>query len=184
MDGPTEQYASVRRRNREVTDEQWIKTMLHEKLYAAIAIEENHQPQLNISLFIYDEPSDCIFFHTAGYGKTKEIIQKNPKVCLSVFEMGRMLPATRAVDFSTEYSSVVVFGKAEIVESTIEATDILTRFFKKYSPQFRLGVEVQAFDADDVRRATVYKISIEHWTGKRNIEPDSYSGAYRFAVRT
>jgi hypothetical protein len=183
MDGPTEQYASVRRRNREVTDEQWIKTMLHEKPYAAIAMEENHQPHLNINLFIYDEEANCIFFHTAGHGKIKEIIQKNPKICFSVFEMGRMLPARKAVEFSTEYSSVVVFGRAEIVESTIEATEVLTRYFKKYSPQFRLGVDVQAFDADDVRRATVYKISIEHWTGKRNIEPDSYLGAYQFADR-
>ncbi len=111
-----------------MTEEVWIKKTLTKAPFAAIALARAEQPYINANLFIYKEAEHCIYFHTTttGNGFTREIISQNPLVCFSVFEMGRLLPGKQAVDFSSEYSSVVVFGKAEIVQDMAVASKILS----------------------------------------------------------
>ena len=154
--------------------------MLHQSPYGAIAMAADGLPYVNANLFVYNEKKDLIYFHTAGYGRTRESVLKNPNVCFSVFEMGRILPAEKAVDFSTEYNSVVVFGTTTVVDDLTESTEALNMFFAKYSPQYQLGINVLAFNEEDVLKTTVFRLTIEHWTGKRNRKPEEYEGAYYY----
>lgn len=45
---------------------------------------------------------------------------KESRVCFSVYEMGRFLPGRVAADFGVEYTNVVIFGTATIVEDIQE----------------------------------------------------------------
>ncbi|MCI0708475.1 MAG: pyridoxamine 5'-phosphate oxidase family protein [Ignavibacteriae bacterium] len=180
MKSEDNQKVPVRRKNREITDEQWIKAMLHQSPYGAFALANNGLPYLNVNLFVYNEKKNLIYFHTAGYGRTRDTILQNPNVCFSVFEMGRLIPAPKAVDFSTEYKSVTVFGTATVVNDLTESTEALKMYFLKYGPQYQLGVNVSGFDEEDVRRTSVFRLAIEHWTGKQNKKPEDYEGAYHY----
>ena len=42
-------------------------------------------------------------------------------MCFSAAEMGRLLPADTALEFSVEYASVIAFGKARLVTGEEEA---------------------------------------------------------------
>jgi Predicted flavin-nucleotide-binding protein len=170
----------VRRKNREITSEQWIIELLRYSPFGTIAMANGDQPYINANLFLFDEKDHSIYFHTAGEGFTKQLILQNQKVCFSVFQMGRLLPGKKAVDFSSEYKSVVIFGLAEIITDLEYASNILKLYFNKYGPQFNFGKEILPFSQQEVERTTVFRIRILDWTGKQNKQPENYPGAYNY----
>jgi nitroimidazol reductase NimA-like FMN-containing flavoprotein (pyridoxamine 5'-phosphate oxidase superfamily) len=63
----------VRRADREITDEGWIRDFLHRAPMAALAmVSAEGQPFINSNLFAYDEANSCIYMHTAQVGRTRE----------------------------------------------------------------------------------------------------------------
>ncbi|MEZ4517016.1 MAG: pyridoxamine 5'-phosphate oxidase family protein [Chloroflexota bacterium] len=106
----------VRRADRQVDDEAWIRAFLHTTPLGFLATVHEEQPFLNSNLFVYDERRHVIYMHTANVGRTQANIAHYGKVCFSAATMGRLLPAKEALEFSVEYSSVVVFGQAVSVE--------------------------------------------------------------------
>ncbi|MEO0565629.1 MAG: pyridoxamine 5'-phosphate oxidase family protein, partial [Chloroflexota bacterium] len=126
----TEPINAVWRADRAVDDDAWIKQMLHTAPVGSTATIHDGQPFINTNLFVYDEDRDCIYIHTARKGRTRSNIEhpaQPPAVAFSIMEMGRMLPADEALEFSVEYAGVVVFGTAEVIVDTDdngnEATD-------------------------------------------------------------
>jgi len=49
---------------------------------------------LTQNFFIYDAENDVIYFHTAGSGYTKNIIEQNNNVCISVAN-GAVVPGLK-----------------------------------------------------------------------------------------
>ena len=74
---------------------------------------------------MYDAPAHAIYIHTARHGRTPANIEANGRVCFSVSEMGRLLPADVALEFSVEYAGVTVFGTAAILNDEGEQTHAL-----------------------------------------------------------
>jgi nitroimidazol reductase NimA-like FMN-containing flavoprotein (pyridoxamine 5'-phosphate oxidase superfamily) len=63
----------VRRADREITDEGWIRDFSHRARMAALAMASAEaQPLINSNLSAYDEPNSCINMHTAQGGRTRE----------------------------------------------------------------------------------------------------------------
>ena len=168
-----------RRRDREVTDERWIRTMLQHAPVVSIAATDDGVPYVNTNLFVYDGDRNTIAFHTAGSGHLRSVIERNPLVCCSVFSMGRMLPAKAAMDFGVEYASVVVRGRAEIVADETLMMEVFARYFRKYFPAVPAG-EYEPFTPADARRATVFSVSIDSWSGKRHQKPEDHPGAFAY----
>ncbi|MCB8980542.1 MAG: pyridoxamine 5'-phosphate oxidase family protein [Ardenticatenaceae bacterium] len=106
----------VRRADRAVTDEAWIRTLLHRAPVGVLAFNQGDQPFLNSNLYVYDEAAHAIYMHTARVGRTPANLASETKICFTIFEMGRLLPAKEALEFSVEYSGVTVFGTAVTVE--------------------------------------------------------------------
>jgi nitroimidazol reductase NimA-like FMN-containing flavoprotein (pyridoxamine 5'-phosphate oxidase superfamily) len=82
-------------------------------------------------------------------------------------------------DFGVEYRSVVIFGTAELVGEA-EASRALQMLMEKYAPHLKYGVDYAPFETDCPRKAVVYRINIQHWSGKKNEAPEDQPGAYRF----
>jgi nitroimidazol reductase NimA-like FMN-containing flavoprotein (pyridoxamine 5'-phosphate oxidase superfamily) len=109
-----------RRSDRALEDDRAIEALLHRLPVGFVALTDGDQPYINSNLFWFDAAARRIYFHTAGVGRTRGIVERNPRVCFSTAEIGRLLPADTALEFSTEYASVVVFGRARIVEGEDE----------------------------------------------------------------
>ena len=156
---------TVRRQDR-VKDDAWIRAFLHRAPYGSMATVNNGQPFIVTRNFAYDEAARAIYLHGAAKGRTHENVRADGRVCFSVSEMGRLLPAKRAVSFGVEYSGVVVFGCATIVTDAAEAKRGLQLLLDKHFPHLRPGEDYEPVTGRDLKVTAVYRIDIEAWSGK------------------
>src|SRR3954469_9240390 len=124
----------VRRRNRTVDDDAWIEDFLSRAATCVIGTVDDGRAFLNPNTFLFDRDAHQIFFHTAGQGRTRMNIEASDRVTICVFEMGRPRPAPDALDYSTEYASVVVFGRVEIVTDAAATRRVFDMQMRKYFP--------------------------------------------------
>lgn len=172
-----------RRRDRTVHDEAWIKEFLTTAPVGTLATVEGDQPFVNTNLFIYDEAQDCIYMHTAQHGRTKAnlSVPETAKVCFTIMEMGRLLAAPTAVNFSVEYAGVVVFGLGRVVEDADEALNSLNQLMLKYASHLEFDVDYGAPAVEELKRTAVYRIDITAWSGKKKEVAEDTPGAYRYS---
>jgi nitroimidazol reductase NimA-like FMN-containing flavoprotein (pyridoxamine 5'-phosphate oxidase superfamily) len=171
----------VRRADRAVEDESWIRAVLRREPVGVLAMTQDDQPLINSNLFVYDETRHCIYMHTARVGRTRAAIEHNPRVCFSVMRMGRLLPAAEALEFSVEYESVVVFGTAQVIDAEDEALYSLQRLLNKYAPHLQPGVDYRPPVVEELARTAVYRIAIESWSGKKKAVAADFPGAYWYS---
>ncbi len=168
---------AVRRSDRAVDDDTWIRDLLARAPYGTLATVHDDQPFINSNLFVFDAERHAIYLHTARVGRTRANIENAPRACFSVSEMGRLLPAPEALEFSVEYAGVTVFGTVEIVEGE-EARRALQALLDKYAPHLRPGIDYRPITDDELARTAVYRLKIESWSGKQKRAADDFPGAF------
>ncbi|HBY99357.1 MAG: pyridoxamine 5'-phosphate oxidase family protein [Ardenticatenaceae bacterium] len=176
----TRSINQVRRRDRAVEDEAWIGALLHRAPFGALATTSEHQPFINSNLFAFDEATHAIYLHTARIGRTRTNVEADERACFSVSEMGRLLPADTAREFSVEYASVVIFGRIAIVSDETEATHALQMLLDKYFPHLRPGRDYRPIITEEMARTTVYRLDIDRWSGKQKAVAQDFPGAFSY----
>jgi nitroimidazol reductase NimA-like FMN-containing flavoprotein (pyridoxamine 5'-phosphate oxidase superfamily) len=171
-------FTQIRRQDRAVTDEAWIKAFLHRAPYGVLATSHAGQPFVNTNLFVYDEAAHAIYLHTAPVGRTQANVEANGRVCFSISEMGRLLPADVALEFSVEFAGVTVFGTATILTDETEKRHGLQMLLDKYCPHLRPGQDYRPITVEELQRTAVYRIDIEQWSGKQKQVADDFPGAF------
>lgn len=175
-----EKATAVRRKNREVKDEAWIRDFLRRAPMCTLATVSEGWPFLNSNLFVFDEAAHILYVHTGAGGRTQANIEADGRVCVNVSEMGRLLPGEKVTDYSVEYASVTVFGRATVVTDPAEARSVLERQLDKYFPHLRSGRDYAPFTDEEAARASVYRIEIERWSAKEHREPEDFPGAFAY----
>lgn len=171
---------AVRRGDRAVYDDAWLRERLAGAAFGVLAMADGDQPLVNVNLFAFDADRRAIYLHTARLGRTRETVEKNPKVCFVVAEMGRLLPAKEAGEFSVEYASVVLFGRASVVDDADEARRGLQLLLDRYAPHLRPGRDYRTVADEELGRASVFRVDIESWSGKRKMADAGFPGAFHF----
>ena len=169
---------AMRRSDRTVTDETWIRRFLHQAPIGILATVAEGQPFINTRSFVYDETANCLYMHGAMEGRTLANISQNDRVCFSVVEMGRLIAADVAEKFSVEYAGVVIFGRASLVEEESEKNRALQLLLDKYAPHLKVGEDYRPPDEREVRRTAILCIHIEQWSGKKKEVAVDCPGAY------
>jgi nitroimidazol reductase NimA-like FMN-containing flavoprotein (pyridoxamine 5'-phosphate oxidase superfamily) len=177
---PEELLSRVRRTDRAVDDEEWIAAELERASHGYLATEAGGQPFLLVGLFAFDRPARALYLHTAIEGRARKNLLQNARVCFAVARMGRLLPASQACGFSVEYSSVIAFGSAEILQGSAEATRGLRLLLEKYFPHLPYGQAYAPVTEADLKRTTVIRIRIQEWSGKRKAAAPDFPGALEF----
>ncbi len=169
---------AMRRSDRAVEDQTWLKQFLKAAPVGTLATVHDGQPFVNTNLFVYDEASHSIITHTARVGRTRANIELHDKVCFSIMEMGRILPADEALEFSVEYAGVTIFGTISVVDEDEEAKRLLQLIMDKYAPHLTAGEDYRPPVDEELPRTTVFQIHIDDWTGKKKeVEPE-FAGAF------
>jgi len=177
----SQDYTRVRYERRVVTDEAWMKDLLRRGAVGVLATQAGDQPFLNTHNYVYDEAGHCIYFHRSPVGRTSANLAHNPRVCYTVFEMGRLYAHPETQNFSVEYRSVVIFGTAERVGQE-EAARALQMIVDKYAPRPESGEAGRPLEMPCSETVAVYKIRIEQWSGKKNEFAADRPGAYDYAA--
>lgn len=168
----------VRRRDKAVTDEGWIKTFLHSGAWGALATVADGQPFIHTNLYVYDEDAQAIYLHTAREGRTRSNLERDGRVCFSVAEMGRLLPDAIAYEFSVEYAGVTVFGRGSVVDGDEEKRRALQQLMDKYAPHLKPERDYRPPNQEELDRTSVFRINIESWSGKKNEAEAEFPAAY------
>lgn len=103
-----------------------------------------------------------IGFHCAKTGHKIDSIRRNEKVSFTVVDMDEVMPRER----TTKYCSVIVFGRARI----LEGEENLRRAANAVGAKYSAGYEDLYMEEteDTIRRGTLccVEITIDHMTGK------------------
>ena len=92
--------------------------------------------------------------------------------------MGRLLPASEALEFSVEYAGFTAFGTGRVVEEEHEARTALQMLLDKYAPHLKPGEDYRPITDEEIARTAVYRIDIETWSGKQKEVEADFPGAY------
>jgi len=123
------------------------------------------QPYITPLNYIFHRGS--IYFHCAPKGHKLDNIAANNRVCFEVSQSDKLVFTEKACGCSTRYTSVVVFGKAHIVNDEEEMTDVLNTL----TARFAAGRPFAAVDAAMLKGCVVVAISVDKVTGKKNVDP-------------
>ncbi|MBS4535742.1 pyridoxamine 5'-phosphate oxidase family protein [Clostridium sp. D2Q-14] len=103
--------------------------------------------------------NESIYLHCADEGYKLDNISKNNKVSFCIVRESEVVPEK----FSTNYKSVITFGKIKIVDDN-EKKEVLLNFIKKFAKDFLdKGIK---YVENSFHKTTVLEIKIEHLTGK------------------
>jgi nitroimidazol reductase NimA-like FMN-containing flavoprotein (pyridoxamine 5'-phosphate oxidase superfamily) len=168
----------VTRQDRAIHEDAWITEFLGQTGMGMLATAQGEQPFQSTLLFVYDAGRHAIYLHTARRGRVWENLHANPQVCFTTAEMGRLLPAATALNFSVEYRSVVVFGTVCLVEDPVEAEYGLQILLDKYFPHLKPGSDYRPITSGELESTAVYRLDVEEWSGKRKAVADDFPGAF------
>jgi nitroimidazol reductase NimA-like FMN-containing flavoprotein (pyridoxamine 5'-phosphate oxidase superfamily) len=107
---------------------------------------------------------DSLYFHCALEGRKLDNLLANSRVSFCVVGCTNVLPA----EFSTEFESVIVTGKASVAQGD-ERYQALIGLLEKYSSEFL--EEGRAYIEKLDSRTKVIKIDIHSMTGKAKYPP-------------
>ncbi|HKJ28717.1 MAG TPA: pyridoxamine 5'-phosphate oxidase family protein [Desulfuromonadales bacterium] len=147
----------MRRKDKAMQDGAIIGLLQNGEYGVLSTVDGNEQPYgvpLNYVLM-----NNCIYFHCALEGHKLDNLTANPKVSFCVVGRTKVLPA----EFSTEFESVIVFGRASVIEGE-ERYQALNALIEKYSPEFvsEGSAYIEKFDS----QTKLVRIEIQQMTGK------------------
>ena len=145
------------RRFRQAVSRDECEKILREEKRAVLSVNgDDGYPYAVPINFLYDDGK--IYFHCAKAGHKLDAMLRDDKVCFTVHDSGY-----RKDDWSYYVTSVVVFGRARVMDDDTEIREKIKRFGMKYYPTEQ---EVDEEIRKDAARVNFVEITIEHMTGK------------------
>ncbi|NWJ49192.1 MAG: pyridoxamine 5'-phosphate oxidase family protein [Chloroflexi bacterium] len=123
---------------------------------------DNDYPYAVPLSYVYHDSK--IFFHSSKTGYKLDAIARNNKVSFCVIDQDNVVPE----EYTTYFRSVIVFGKARILEDEVEKRSALEILAARYSPDHEQG-RLQEID-DLFKPVCVVELAIEYMSGKEAIE--------------
>jgi nitroimidazol reductase NimA-like FMN-containing flavoprotein (pyridoxamine 5'-phosphate oxidase superfamily) len=155
----------MRRANKEIRDHDVLIGLLNTSHVGRLGtITGDGYPMVKPLNFVYCD--GMIYFHTAQEGEKIDDIKRDNRVCFEV-DLPLALVKSKGSPCRAEYlyRSVIVKGRALIVEDTVERMDALKRLMEKYQPEGGY----RDFPEEKLRITGVVRIDIEEVTGKEDL---------------
>ncbi len=102
-----------------------------------------------------------IYFHCAKEGHKLDALQRDPKVSFAFIGEDTIV----SEKYTSYFRSVIVFGRARVVEDESERLTALRALAEKYSPD--RPQEEREREVSSCAQALIVGIEIEHMTGKQ-----------------
>lgn len=151
------------RRKKQVLKDRDVCRVLNQATSGVLAVQgDNGYPYAVPMSYVYYDGK--IYFHSAKSGHKIDAILKDEKVSFTVIGQDEIIPE----EFTTYFSSVVIFGKARIVKDQEEKLTSLKVLSNKYSPNLEKETEIEISKA--LEHLVMVAIDIDHMTGKEALE--------------
>jgi nitroimidazol reductase NimA-like FMN-containing flavoprotein (pyridoxamine 5'-phosphate oxidase superfamily) len=152
----------MRRKDKEITDPNEIKTILKKAKYVTLAMCSNDEPYLATLSHGYDEQRNCLYFHCAPEGKKIGILKANSRV------WGQALLDGGYVQGSCDhiYATVQFSGKVTFVSDIAEKEHALKTMLRQLDDNPEHLIVKQLLPAS-VQKIIICRIDIEFLSGKK-----------------
>ncbi len=155
----------MRRSKKEIKDPKNIDTLLKTAQVGRLGtINSEGYPMIKPLNFVYEVGR--IYFHTALRGEKIDDIRRNSRV---VFELDLPIAYVKGDNNPCSarylYRSVIVKGRAALVENRVEKVHALKSLMEKYQPEGGYG----DFPEEKLAVTGVVRIDIEEMTGKEDL---------------
>jgi len=122
----------MRRHDRQLSDKAALE-LLRQGTWGVLCLAGENAYGVPMN-YVLDDAEEAtwpdVFLHCAPEGKKLEYLRKNPSACLCVVTKAEV----RREAFSTDYASVMVMARAEIVRDARERLRILRLFGRRCTP--------------------------------------------------
>ena len=153
-------FREMRRKNQGLNEEDCIKILENAPSGVLATLGDDNYPYAVPLNFAYK--NNKIYFHCATNGHKLDAINKNSKVSFCVVDSEEVIPDK----FTTDYRSVILFGKARIIEDNEEKAKTILYLCEKYSPNQKDSWQETIKNSID--RFSMVEIDIEHISGKQS----------------
>lgn len=154
-----EAWAPMRRKDRQLSEER-ARALLQAGEWGTLAsVDAGGQPSGTPLSYVL--MGDAVYFHCAMEGLKVRNMQAEPRVCFTVVDSVQPIYYR---DFTTFYESAMVYGRASAVADEAEKAKALRAICLKYLPED--ADKIDAAIEKSIGRTAVYRISIDHITGK------------------
>jgi nitroimidazol reductase NimA-like FMN-containing flavoprotein (pyridoxamine 5'-phosphate oxidase superfamily) len=151
----------MRRKEKEIKSKEEIESIIKSSKVCRVAFSLNGEPYIVPMYYGYKD--NYLFFHSAKQGKKIDMIKKNNRVCFEIDINTNIIDTGVPCNWKNSYSSVIGFGKAEIIENFNEKLNALNTIIDHYSPG-----TIYKFPKENVSKTAIIKIEIEEITGKKS----------------
>lgn len=156
-------FREMRRKKQQLTEVECIQ-ILTENTSGVLAVSgDNGYPYAVPLSYVYDNGS--LYFHCAKSGHKLDAIKTCDKVSFCVVDQDLVVPQ----EYTTYFRSVIIFGRASIVDQKDELRSAIELLAAKYYPDDSKDNRDSAIEKE-CNAVCMVKIQIEHMTGKEAIE--------------
>lgn len=159
---PTKRTELKRRPNRGSFDRETINSILDEGFICHVGFVSDDQPFVIPTA--YGRSGNSIYLHGSAVSRMMRELSKGIDVCVTVTLVDGLVMARSAFHHSMNYRSVVIFGKAVIVEDESEKNEALYAF-TEHLVAGRWN-DVRPPDANELKGTTVLRLELDEASAK------------------
>lgn len=160
-------------KQRNCTDQQKINMFLEQERTGVLGMISGIYPYTVPVNYVWY--NNTVYFHGMGSGKKEKILSQNPPVCFTVYREHGTVVDPVPCHADTAYFSVMIFGTAEKVIDSEEATTVLQKVIDKFMPNYD-GHPISSTLFEKYRSSidgnpvSVYRIVPREMTAKENFQ--------------
>lgn len=152
-------FRELIRQNKKITDAECIEVLKSETRGVLSVMGDDDYPYGMPMNHWYNEDDGYIYFHSGNVGYRLEMLKKHDKVSYCVFDKGYLVEG----DWAYRVKSVIIFGRVEFIEDKDEIIDIITKLSYKFTDDKAF---IDKHIENNLHRTVLYRVKIEHMTGK------------------
>jgi len=153
----------IRRSDKELNDPREFEQVLASVRIMTVACCLDSEPYLFTVDFAWDPQTRELWFHCATEGRKMDILQRNPRVCVTVVEDRGYISG----ECDHAYRSLIMEGNAHIITDLTEKRRGLGLLVRKHESEPESVLARLVKDDETVRKVGMVRISVEAITGKQ-----------------
>ena len=157
----------LHRTEKAMNDQEEVEKILISARIMTVACCLENEPYLFTVDFAWDSQARELWFHCATEGRKMNILQGNPRVCITVVEDRGYLDG----ECDHAYRSLILEGKAQVATDLSEKRHALELLARKHERQPEAVLARLAGKDEEVQKVAIVRVSVDSISGKQGPAP-------------
>lgn len=156
-------FREIRRNKKQILSKVECEAILNSQTSGVLCVLGDEDYPYGVPMS-YSYTDNKLVFHGMKIGHKMDAIRNHNKVSFTVIETDQVVPE----EYTTYFRSVIIFGKANVIEDLDKKREVLNSLVKKYSPDY-INDSKEEIESK-LGAVCIFEVDIEHMSGKEAIE--------------